>query len=75
MAQDDPKQMRALAPTVNPNPRPLTRIHLCFLSWFHLHPHERHRLGLEQLPHEALHRMITTGEPMVTNQILINPLG
>ena len=27
-----------------------------------------------QLPHEALHGMITTGEPMIANQVLVDPL-
>ena len=75
MAQDDPKQMRSLAFAVHHHPRALAKIHLGFGSRLHLHPHKRHRLGLAQLPHESFHGMITAGETMVTNQVLINPLG
>ncbi len=58
-----------------PYPCALAKIHLRFHAWCHLHPHKRHRLGLEQLPHEALHGVITTSKRVVTNQILIDPLG
>jgi len=57
-----------------PTPTRLTKIHLRFGTGFHFHPHKGHRLRLEQLPHEALHGMVTTSERVVANQILINPL-
>jgi hypothetical protein len=45
-------------------PRAQAKIHLRPGSRLHLHPHERDRLGLPQLPHETLHRVITVGKLM-----------
>ena len=67
MAQDDPKQMRSLPPALHQHPSTLAKIHLRFGTGFYFHPHKRHRLRLEQLPHEALHGMIAPGERMVAN--------
>ena len=75
MRQDDPEQMRPLAPTVNPNPRPLTKIHLRFLPGSHFHPHKRHGLRLAQLPRKPFDGVIAAGVTVVAHQVLIDPLG
>jgi hypothetical protein len=60
---------------IHPDPGTLTKIHLGFHARRHLHPDERHRLGLSQLPHEPFDHLITATEPAVAHQVLINPLG
>ena len=74
MTQNDPKQVRPLALARHQHPRAQTKIHLRFNPRLHLHPHEWHRLRLEQLPHETLHRVIAAGKLMPAHQVLINPL-
>jgi len=57
------------------HPRALAKIHLGFLPRLHFHPHKGHGLRPLPLPHEALHRIVTTGKLMFGHQILIEALG
>ena len=67
--------MWSLAFAIHHDPRSLAKIHLGFGSRLHLHPHKRDRLGLPQMPHESFDGLITARETVITNQVLINPLG
>ena len=75
MAQDHPEKMRPLPFALRQHPCPLAKIHLGFGPGSHFHSHKGHGLPLQQLPHEPLDGMITTAERMLTNQVLIDPLG
>ena len=75
MAQDHPKEMRALPFAVHQHPGSLAKIHLRFGPGSHFHPDKRHGLPRQQLAHEPLDGMITPAERMLTNQVLIDPLG
>src|SRR5664280_755613 len=55
------------------HPRPLAEINLCLLSGLALHPPKRQWIGLFQLPHEALDRIVTADELLLAHQILVNP--
>ena len=57
------------------HPRPLAKIDLRLLSRLTLHPPERQWIGLLQLPHETLHRIVAAGELLLAHQVLINPLS
>lgn len=49
-----------------------TEIDLCFRSRLHLHPHERNRLNLPHVSNESFYSLVTTGETVLGNQVLIN---
>ncbi len=44
-------------------------------SRLHLHPHKRDRLCLPQMSDESFYGLIAADETVITNQVLVNPLG
>src|SRR5258708_39742549 len=56
-------------------PSSLAKIDLCLLSGLTLHPPERQWIGLFQLPHKTLHRIVTAGELLLAHRVLINALS
>ena len=75
VAQDHPQDMGTATAPVLDHPSPLAKIDLCLLSRLALHPPERQWIGLLQLPHKALHRIVAAVELVLAHQVLINPLG
>jgi hypothetical protein len=67
--------MRPAPVPILDHPCSLAKIDLCLLSRLTLHPAERQWIGLLQLPHETLHRIVATGELLLAYQVLVNPLG
>src|SRR6266498_1537492 len=57
------------------HPCSLAKIHLRLLSRLTLHSPKRQWMGLLQLAHEALHRIVATAELLLAHQVLINPLS
>src|SRR6266571_2437633 len=56
-------------------PSPLAEINLCLLSWLTLHPPEWQGIGLFQLPHKTLHRIVAANEFLLAHQVLVNTLS
>ena len=75
VTQDQAQDMGTASAPVLHHPGPLAKIDLCLLSRLTLHAPERQGIGLLQLPHEALHRIVAAGELLLTHQVLVNPLG
>ena len=75
VTQDHAQDMRTAALPILHHPGSLAKIDLCLLSRLTLHPPERQWIGLLQLPHKALHRIVAAGELLLADQVLINPLG
>src|SRR5882724_5037245 len=57
------------------HPCPLAKIDLRLLSRLTLHSPKRQWIGLLQLAHEALHRIVAAGELLLAHQVLMNPLS
>jgi hypothetical protein len=75
VAQDHPEKLGALAFAVHHDPRTLPKIHLSLGSWLDFHPHKWDRLCLPQMPDESFYGLIAADETVITNQVLVNPLG
>src|SRR5687767_8037078 len=54
---------------------PRAKIHLRLLSRLTLHSPKWQWIGLLQLAHEALHRIVAPSELLLAQQILVNSLG
>src|SRR6266478_136512 len=57
------------------HPSTLTEINLRLVSGLTLHPPEWQGMGLLQLPHKTLHRVVAADELLLAHQVLINPLS
>src|SRR3974390_1681341 len=67
--------MRTAPVPILEHPCPLAKIDLCLLSGLTLHSSERQWIGLLELPHETLHRIVAAREALLAYQGLGNPLG
>jgi hypothetical protein len=75
VTQDQAQNMGTAAAPVLHHPSSLAEIDLSLLSRLSLQAPEWQGIGLSQLPHKALHRIVAAGELLLTHQVLINPLS
>ena len=76
VAQDDPKDVRPPPSAVGLDDRRSgAQIDLDFLARRAFHPTHRQRRGLAQGPGKSTNTVVFAGEPVLGDQILMNPLG